>query len=297
MIKTGLKLAGPIIRGIKGISGKVKAKVAAGKAWVKGKVEAGKQWVKGKASGLAGRGPRAAAEPETDVSRDVKAAAGRELMSRAGADTDVETVRRHADVVLNELRPRGLKALKVVTSPQALGRVDVIAAASPPSKVYTARVHATGGPPPFDTVTLAKLPGGQDLLNKLPTVDADKYDSLVMEARIALDAIKRGDPIFAVGRDVPKRSGPGAFTEIDVETDSEMIQIKGGNYATDKKLSGKDMTQFSRTLEYNTKMRFAPNGDKLAPKQVVYHFTSPPLSGDLRSWLESRGVVVREGRR
>lgn len=42
LIKTGLKLAGPIIRGIKGISTKVKAKVAAGKAWVKGKVEAGK---------------------------------------------------------------------------------------------------------------------------------------------------------------------------------------------------------------------------------------------------------------
>ncbi len=42
VIKTGLKLAGPIIRGIKGIGGKVKAKVAAGKAWVKGKVEAGK---------------------------------------------------------------------------------------------------------------------------------------------------------------------------------------------------------------------------------------------------------------
>ena len=49
LIKTGLKLAAPIIRGIKGISTKVKAKVAAGKAWVKGKVEAGKEWAKGKA--------------------------------------------------------------------------------------------------------------------------------------------------------------------------------------------------------------------------------------------------------
>lgn len=48
VIKTGLKLAGPIIRGLKGISGKVKAKVAAGKAYVKGKVEAGKAYVKGK---------------------------------------------------------------------------------------------------------------------------------------------------------------------------------------------------------------------------------------------------------
>lgn len=49
VIKTGLKLAGPIIRGIKGITAKVKSKVAAGKAWVKGKVDAGKASVKGKA--------------------------------------------------------------------------------------------------------------------------------------------------------------------------------------------------------------------------------------------------------
>jgi hypothetical protein len=47
VIKTGLKLAGPIIRGIKGISGKVKAKVAAGKAWVKGKVAAGVAKIRG----------------------------------------------------------------------------------------------------------------------------------------------------------------------------------------------------------------------------------------------------------
>ena len=49
VINTGLKLAGPIIRGLKGVSSKVKAKVAAGKAWVKGKVEAGKAWAKDKA--------------------------------------------------------------------------------------------------------------------------------------------------------------------------------------------------------------------------------------------------------
>ena len=48
MIKTGLKLAGPIIRGIKGISGKVKAKVAAGKAWVKGKLHGGDDTPEGK---------------------------------------------------------------------------------------------------------------------------------------------------------------------------------------------------------------------------------------------------------
>jgi hypothetical protein len=55
VIKTGLKLAGPIIRGISGIAGKVKAKVAAGKAWVKGKVEKGRAWAKEKAAVLMGQ--------------------------------------------------------------------------------------------------------------------------------------------------------------------------------------------------------------------------------------------------
>jgi hypothetical protein len=54
VIKTGLKLAGPIIRGLKGIGAKAKAKIASGKAYVKGKVEAGKKYVKGKVdAGLA----------------------------------------------------------------------------------------------------------------------------------------------------------------------------------------------------------------------------------------------------
>ncbi len=39
VIKAGLKMAGPIIRGVRGVSEKVKAKVASGKAWVKGKAD------------------------------------------------------------------------------------------------------------------------------------------------------------------------------------------------------------------------------------------------------------------
>ena len=52
VIRTGLKLAGPVIRGLKGIGAKVKAKVAAGKAYVKGKVEAGKKFVKAKVAAV-----------------------------------------------------------------------------------------------------------------------------------------------------------------------------------------------------------------------------------------------------
>ena len=58
VIRTGLKLAGPIIRGLKGIGAKVKAKVAAGKAYVKGKVEAGKEYVEGQGPGRQGSTPR-----------------------------------------------------------------------------------------------------------------------------------------------------------------------------------------------------------------------------------------------
>ena len=74
LIKTGLKLAGPIIRGLKGISGKVKAKVAAGKAWVKGKAEAGKEWAKGKVSKVKDRltGQPAAVEGPGSVVVDAK---------------------------------------------------------------------------------------------------------------------------------------------------------------------------------------------------------------------------------
>lgn len=54
LVDTGLKLAGPIIRGVAGISRKVKAKIAAGKAWVKGKVEAGKARVRNLAAFLPG---------------------------------------------------------------------------------------------------------------------------------------------------------------------------------------------------------------------------------------------------
>lgn len=80
VIKTGLKLAGPIIRGIAGIGKKVKAKVAAGKAWVKGKAEAGKKWVKAKAQTIGEklgiiRRPVRLQEKERTLSADLKSGA------------------------------------------------------------------------------------------------------------------------------------------------------------------------------------------------------------------------------
>lgn len=55
VIDKGLALAGPIIRGISGVAGKVQEKVAAGKEWVKGKAEAGLDAIKRAVLGRLGR--------------------------------------------------------------------------------------------------------------------------------------------------------------------------------------------------------------------------------------------------
>ncbi len=59
VIKTGLKLAAPIVRGLKSIGTKVKAKVAAGKAWIRGKAQSAKTWAKQKVRDWAAAIPRA----------------------------------------------------------------------------------------------------------------------------------------------------------------------------------------------------------------------------------------------
>jgi hypothetical protein len=120
VIKTGLKLAGPIIRGIKGISGKVKAKVAAGKAWVKGKVEAGKAWAKEKAA--AGK-----AWAKGKISGDRR--------SDAQKSNDLQSALRAADSLLGQRAPRervnaglddikrrfGMKSLRLVVTSHRSG--------------------------------------------------------------------------------------------------------------------------------------------------------------------------------
>jgi APOBEC-like N-terminal domain len=136
VIKTGLKLAGPIIRGIKGISGKVKAKVAAGKAWVKGKVEAGKAWAKGKAVGLAKVKDRISGKtrPAPQGPEAVKQEARRQLQPRLPSITSANDLRALLTTVMTSLRPHGLHRLHVVpTGTEAT--YEIHAEASPGKEV------------------------------------------------------------------------------------------------------------------------------------------------------------------
>jgi hypothetical protein len=87
------------------------------------------------------------------------------------------------------------------------------------------------------------------------------------------------------------------LTEIDVETESSVIQVKGGDYRRKNKLSDRDLRQLIETKRYNEQMRVGPDGKtKLPPKRVVYHFTEP-INPELESWLKSKGVdEVRIGK-
>ena len=117
VIKTGLKLAGPIIRGIKGISGKVKTKVTAGKQWAKGKVDAVTP-TKDKERAGSARSKKAKA----DALRDAKAElAGREK---------VDDIRPVLEGIRRKYKPDGLKNLSATASTD-LSTVSVTAKASP----------------------------------------------------------------------------------------------------------------------------------------------------------------------
>ncbi len=130
LIKKGLQLAGPIIRGLKGVGSRVKARAAAGKAWAKGKVDSGAARVRGRIRGgreSRGDGPRLGPS-------GVKDAARRALAGKLATVTSGEELRGLLQSVMNRLRPAGLERLRVVPGRRS-GAVEVHAEASPGEKV------------------------------------------------------------------------------------------------------------------------------------------------------------------
>lgn len=140
--------------------------------------------------------------------------------------------------------------------------------------------------------TIRRLPGGEEWYNSLATFSPARRAAAIEEAKAALDAMRRGQPVEYIGRTVPRRSGKGTLTEVDVETVDEIIQVKGGDYSKATKLSGDDLTQFNNTRIYNEQMRVGPDGVKLPPKKLVYYFTHQPNEA-LVKWCEGKGIEVR----
>src|SRR4051794_34592329 len=125
VIDKGLKLAGPIIRGLKGLGGKAKAKFQVGKKWVKGKAEAGKNWVKGKANRLVNK------SKTPEQAHQVKQIAISTLAARLAGVNDYKKVLPIVRAVEKELKPQGLKSLVARLSSKTL-TIDIQARASNP---------------------------------------------------------------------------------------------------------------------------------------------------------------------
>jgi hypothetical protein len=136
---------------------------------------------------------------------------------------------------------------------------------------------------------LEKIPGGKELLaqHDNPDTPDEKALSLRQEAAVALhkDRNKADNPddeVVAIGREV----GEGKKkTEIDVETRTEQIELKGGDFSNRTSLNQDQNNRLTR------KVKVA----KDEGKKPVYQFEEGEINDRLKGKIEKRGVAVREG--
>jgi hypothetical protein len=120
-----------------------------------------------------------------------------------------------------------------------------------------------------------------------------KIDAESAVIRTAFSLITQGKNVRYIGLEVYKRGESKTLTEIDILTENEMIEVKTGNYLRERKLSGRDMDQFTdqkRFFERKTVVVDVTGTVILPPARFVYQFTQP-ISPDLRTWLLGKGVT------
>ena len=136
---------------------------------------------------------------------------------------------------------------------------------------------------------LEKIPGGKELLaqHDNPDTPDEKALSLRQEAAVALGKDRNrtnnaDDEVVAIGREV----GEGKKkTEIDVETRTEQIELKGGDFSNRTSLNQDQNNRLTR------KVKVA----KDEGKKPVYQFEEGKINDRLKEKVEKRGVAVREG--
>jgi hypothetical protein len=151
---------------------------------------------------------------------------------------------------------------------------------------------------PAERATISRIAGGSAQLAKLDAIVAGggqqaKIDAEVAVCRTVLERIARGVTVHYIGLEVFKRGQAEPLTEIDILTADEMIEVKTGNYISETKLSGRDMTQFTslkRFFQAKYTVVDAAGNVISPPKRWVYQFTRP-ISSDLYTWLKDKGVT------
>jgi hypothetical protein len=305
------KVLGVVLKPFKWIGNKIKQgaawakkKLQQGVTYVKEKAKAGVAYVKGKAGALFGK--KDSRTPEEKQQQLNLALADANALLRHG-NMSIPLIKQR----LPSIRAKyGLTNISLVTDTEAASTrtVHVHAEINPGGDSDKVQISKPGEDlSAEERGVVDKLDGGKEVLATYDTLDQQakqgtispdaeqRRKSLLSEMRVALDAINRGKPIIYVGREIPKTKGKGTLTEVDVETDTEFIEVKGADYTDAKKLQGGDeLTQFTRLKDYNEKWRYNPDGTRMPPKQLVYHFTHPnPPGPKLVKWLQERNVEVR----
>ena len=241
-----------------------------------------------------------------------KGEAGERTEEQKKADLDLGVAEADALVkrVKNERKIKsGLAAIKTKYKMTSLELVVV----NKGSKTETVHIHgvinpAKDGPDEvIDTdspitaaerTTIESIAGGNKQLAKLDAIIAGSGQQSKITAelgviRTVLVALRQGKNVKYIGLDLYKRGESEAFTEIDILTEEEMVEVKTGDYKLETKLSGRDMNQFTNLKRFFEKKIVAvdDNGKLLSPpRKFVYQFTKP-ISQELDSWLKQKGVT------
>jgi len=213
------KIRAPINKLVSSVLGVVlkpiKSLYEKGAKFVKGVVDKGKalgQKAIGKVKGMFG-GDKSAGD--TDASARVKAKAHEEMAALTKQPfASVAQLHTAVGEVLKRLRPEGLKDLRLEPKEGAAGKYNVLAAASPETKVSEAEVSAGGAD---ETGALAVYRG----LHFKSTLNQTEYDRQLRENLV-------GQPTFsAAAQEVAGKSEGGPEpSRADLETAAEIVQAE-----------------------------------------------------------------------
>lgn len=153
---------------------------------------------------------------------------------------------------------------------------------------------------------LSKIKGGIEMLARLdnPRETLQHKISLREEARVALDAVRRGEKVEQVQQTIEKEGKKAAKKdkgEIDVLTWTEIIEVKGSaSYAT---ATRPDVDLIGQVEKYIQKVRKDAKADtSLPPRKIVVHLTQG-VSDDVRKWFAAKAaksdviIEIRTGQR
>ncbi|BAZ11181.1 hypothetical protein NIES4071_30070 [Calothrix sp. NIES-4071] len=149
---------------------------------------------------------------------------------------------------------------------------------------------------------LKKLNGGQKLLDLLDNqnVPIIKKISTTEEARVALDALRRGEKVEEVSQTIDttgKKAGKKNKGEIDILTETEIIEVKGSaKYAT---IEQPDSDLKVQVEKYIQKVKKDANVNPSKPqRKIVIHLTVGASNGviDWFALKASRSGVIIEVR-